>query len=95
MKLSFSIKGWNCRDFDEYINTADCVLVDAPCSGIGIIGKKPDIKYQRKPSDINALSEIGYKILCNAAQYVKSGGVIVYSTCTIMKAENEDCKNVT
>lgn len=75
---------------DDYINMADCVLVDAPCSGIGIIGKKPDIKYQRKPSDVNELSEIGYKILCNAAKYVKSGGTLVYSTCTVMKRENED-----
>lgn len=75
---------------EDYINKADCILVDAPCSGIGIIGKKPDIKYQRKPSDIKELSEISYKILCNAAKYVKSGGTLVYSTCTVMKAENED-----
>lgn len=73
----------------EYIQTADCVLVDAPCSGLGIIGKKPDIKYQRVISDIEALSDISYSILVNASKYVKSGGTLVFSTCTIIDTENE------
>lgn len=73
----------------EYINSADCVLVDAPCSGLGIIGRKPDIKYQRKPEDIKNLSEISLSVLNNAAQYVKKGGTLVFSTCTVMKEENE------
>ena len=73
----------------DYINTADCVLVDAPCSGLGIVGKKPDIKYQRKISDVTELAEISFKILSNGAKYVKSGGTLVFSTCTITKRENE------
>lgn len=74
----------------QYINYADCVLVDAPCSGFGIIGKKPDIKYQRKPGDVKELAEISFSILKCASQYVKSNGTLVFSTCTIMKSENED-----
>ncbi len=75
---------------EKYIDFADYVLVDAPCSGFGIIGKKPDIKYQRKPEDVVALADISLSILKNAGKYVKQGGTLVFSTCTIMKAENEE-----
>lgn len=75
---------------EEYIEKADCVLVDAPCSGFGIIGKKPDIKYQRQVSDISDLAGLSFKILSSAANYVKSGGTLVFSTCTVEKTENED-----
>lgn len=78
---------------EKYINSADRVLVDAPCSGLGIIGKKPDIKYQRTPEDIEALAETGFTILSNASRYVKPGGTLVYSTCTIIDTENEDVVN--
>lgn len=74
---------------EDYIEMADCVLVDAPCSGFGIIGKKPDIKYQRKVSDVYELSSLSLKILENSAKYVKKGGTLVFSTCTILKEENE------
>ncbi len=67
---------------------ADRVLCDAPCSGLGVIGKKPDIKY--KPLSLaEALPEIQHGILCGAAKYVKDGGVLVYSTCTLNPCENE------
>ena len=67
---------------------ADCVLCDAPCSGLGVIGKKPDIRY--KPlDDVKALPAIQYAILCGAAQYVRPGGRLVYSTCTLNPDENE------
>ena len=69
---------------------ADRVLVDAPCSGLGIIRRKPDIKYSRTTEDLSTLSKIGYNILDNAKNYVKTGGIIVYSTCTIEKCENDD-----
>lgn len=74
----------------KYVNTADCVLADVPCSGLGIIGKKPDIKYHRSVSDIEELADIGLKILKNGAEYVKPGGTLVYSTCTLSRKENEE-----
>ena len=66
----------------------DTVLVDAPCSGLGIIRKKPDIRY-KKADDLFALPVIQSAILENAARYVKPGGTLVYSTCTILPEENE------
>lgn len=74
----------------ELIGRADRVLADVPCSGIGVIHKKPDIKYNRSAEDIQALCEIQSRILRSAAEYVKPGGVLVYSTCTILKEENEE-----
>ena len=67
----------------------DAVLVDAPCSGLGIIRKKPDIRY-KKPDDLFALPVIQRAILDNAARYVKPGGTLVYSTCTILPEENQE-----
>lgn len=84
-------KACDAAVFDESLeNKADRVLVDAPCSGLGVIHKKPDIKFSRKPEDISALCEIQSKILDTASRYVKKGGVLVYSTCTILKQENQD-----
>lgn len=74
---------------EELFGTADRVLCDAPCSGLGVIAKKPDIRY-KNVADIERLPEIQYAILTGAAKYVKNGGVLVYSTCTINKRENED-----
>jgi 16S rRNA (cytosine967-C5)-methyltransferase len=74
---------------EELFGTADRVLCDAPCSGLGVIAKKPDIRY-KKIADIERLPEIQYAILTGASKYVKDGGVLVYSTCTINKRENED-----
>ena len=78
---------------EEWINTADRVLCDVPCSGFGIIRKKPDIKYARKEEDIKALSDLSLAILENGAKYLKDNGVLVFSTCTIEKEENEDVIN--
>lgn len=76
--------------FDEkYAGKADRVLVDAPCSGLGVIAKKPDLRYKEK-SAIERLPEIQYKILDASSNYVKDGGVLVYSTCTVNKRENEE-----
>ncbi len=74
---------------EELVGKADRVLCDAPCSGLGVIAKKPDIRY--KPLDaVSRLPEIQYEVLCGASAYVKEGGVLVYSTCTLNKGENED-----
>lgn len=72
---------------ESFLGLADRVLCDVPCSGWGIIRRKPDIKLSEIEPE--ALGELQLSILKNAAEYVKSGGVIVYSTCTINKRENE------
>ena len=66
----------------------DVVLADVPCSGYGIIRKKPDIRY-KDPRDMERLPELQLKILSKQAQYVKPGGVLMYSTCTLVRSENE------
>jgi 16S rRNA (cytosine967-C5)-methyltransferase len=72
------------------IEPADKVLLDAPCSGLGVLSKKPDIKWKRDIADIHNLSVIQTEILENAARMVKPGGVLVYSTCTIEPEENQE-----
>src|SRR5690606_5046502 len=66
----------------------DRILVDAPCSGLGVLRKKPDIKYVKKPEDIDNLKNIQQNILNEAAKTLKKGGILVYSTCTVDKEEN-------
>lgn len=75
---------------EELFGKADRVLCDVPCSGLGVIHKKPDIKWNRKEEDIAELLKIQKNILNSASKYVKSGGVLVYSTCTILREENEE-----
>ena len=75
--------------YNSEMGEFDRVLCDAPCSGLGIMGRKPDIKYKNE-DEIKDLPEIQYNILTNAAKYVKPNGKIVYSTCTILREENED-----
>lgn len=74
---------------NQYMDQFDYVLVDAPCSGIGVISRKPEIKIFRTLEDIKSLAKLQLKILTNAAKYVKVGGTIVYSTCTLGPIENE------
>ena len=72
----------------ELYECADRVLCDVPCSGFGTVAKKPDLR--NKPADsVRDLPSLQLKILENGARYVKKGGVLVYSTCTVMRAENE------
>ncbi len=73
----------------KLVDTADKVLVDAPCSGLGIIRRKPEIKYRKQEKDRKEIASIQYDILKNAAKYVKIGGELVYSTCTINPEEND------
>ena len=72
----------------EWEDAFDVVLADVPCSGLGIIRKKPDIRY-RNLKETEALPALQSAILSNQASYVKKGGVLMYSTCTILKRENE------
>ena len=74
---------------DSQVERMDCVLVDAPCSGLGDYLSKPDIKYNITPEGIAALHETQTAILDAACRYVKPGGTLVYSTCTLFKEENE------
>ena len=73
----------------EWVGKMDCVIADVPCSGLGIIRKKPDIRY-KDLEEMKALPDLQLAILSNQAHYVKPGGVLLYSTCTVLKAENED-----
>lgn len=71
-------------------NRADAILVDAPCSGLGTLSRRPDARWRKQPADVAALSAIQADILEAAAQVLKPGGVLVYSTCTIHPAENQE-----
>ena len=72
---------------EEWVSAFGLVLVDAPCSGLGVIRKKPDIRY-KDPKPLEDLPQVQQAILENAAGYVKAGGVLMYSTCTILPREN-------
>lgn len=83
---------------EELCELGDTVLADVPCSGLGVIGKKPDIKYHVKKRSLEEIIVLQKEILKNAVSYVKPGGILMYSTCTINPAENEKmvewlCKN--
>ena len=73
----------------EWVDAMDVVIADVPCSGLGIIRKKPDIRYKNL-AELQELPSLQLKILKNQAKYVKKGGVLLYSTCTVLKQENED-----
>lgn len=78
---------------EEYIEKFDKILIDVPCLGIGVMKRKPDIKWQRKQEDIEKITKIQSEILENSVKYLKKGGELVYSTCSILKSENEDIIN--
>lgn len=75
------------------IGKADYVIADVPCTGLGIIRRKPEIKYKNINEDIKQISQIQYKILENASKYLKSQGELVYSTCTTERKENIELVN--
>ena len=75
---------------EESFEKADVVIADLPCSGLGIIGKKTDIKYKVSRKAITEVSLLQRKILENVSRYVKNGGVLIFSTCTLNKTENQD-----
>ena len=73
----------------EWVGAMDAVIADVPCSGYGIIRKKPDIRY-KDPASMADLPALQAKILATQAQYVRPGGLLLYSTCTLLRRENED-----
>lgn len=83
-----------CRDAsvpdETAAESADIVIADLPCSGLGVIGKKPDLRYKASPAGIDSLVRLQRQILSCAQDYVKPGGTLVYSTCTVNPAENMD-----
>ena len=74
---------------EKYFESFDKILLDVPCLGLGVIKRKPDIKWKRKPEDIEEITKTQEKILQNCSKYLKKGGELVYSTCSILKEENE------
>ncbi len=78
--------------YNSELGEFDCVLCDVPCSGLGVLRRKPDIKYKPQ-TDFSELEEIQLSIFKNATKYLKKGGRILYSTCTLRKAENEKLVN--
>lgn len=88
---NISVKEWDARVSDTASKeSADIVLADLPCSGLGIIGRKPDIKYNASMDGIRDLAALQRQMLSVVWQYVKPGGVLVYSTCTVNRLENDE-----
>lgn len=88
---NLTLQQWDAQEKDEELEgKADYVLADVPCSGLGVLARKPDIKYQLTARRLDELRALQRKILLASAQLVKPGGVLVYSTCTINPDENEE-----
>ena len=82
---------WDARILDpQAVEKADVVIADLPCSGLGVIGRKSDIKYRMTPEQVADIAALQREILSVVWQYVKPGGILMYSTCTLTKAENQD-----
>lgn len=95
-RLGISIISTEAHDarepIEELFGKADRIICDVPCSGFGVIGKKPEIRY-KDPSESARLPQIQYDILQNVSKYLKVGGTLVYSTCTVLPDENENVVN--
>lgn len=88
---NLSITVWDALKPDGRLTgRADVVLCDLPCSGLGIIGRKPEIKYRVSEEQMSELASLQRRILTTAAEYVKPDGILIYSTCTINPQENEE-----
>lgn len=68
----------------------DCVLVDAPCSGLGTLRRNPDLKWRQSPQSLVELQDLQTRILASAARLLRPGGRLVYGTCSLLRSENED-----
>ena len=73
---------------EEWIRKFDRVLVDAPCSGLGVLRRRAEARWAKKEKDLREFPALQQRILENAGRYVKTGGVLVYSTCTLEESEN-------
>lgn len=93
-RLGINIISTKIQDATEYDKNLtekyDKILLDVPCLGLGVIKRKPDIKWQRKPQEIEKISKIQFEILNNCSKYLEKGGELVYSTCSILKEENQN-----
>lgn len=88
---NLTVKVWDATVCDkDSIEKADVLLADVPCSGLGVMGKKPDIKYNIKPEQLESITELQKEIIDTVNAYVKPGGVMIYSTCTVRNAENKE-----
>lgn len=88
---NIAAKVWDATVLDEgEIEKADLVIADLPCSGLGVAGRKADIKYRLTKSDITEIAALQRQILETVGQYVKKGGFLLFSTCTLTQEENED-----
>ena len=74
---------------EEYVEKFDKILLDVPCLGLGVIRRKPDIKWNRQEEDIKEISDIQFNILKTCSKYLKRNGTLVYSTCSMLKEEND------
>jgi 16S rRNA (cytosine967-C5)-methyltransferase len=80
---------FDAKELDrKLVGKVDKVLLDAPCSGLGVLRRKPDLKWKKTPDNFDELAKLQQQMLSKAAEYVKPQGVLVYSTCTINKSEN-------
>lgn len=70
--------------------TADAVLVDAPCTGLGTLRRRPELRWRVEPADVRELAAVGSRLLAAAGRLVRHGGLVVYSTCTLTRSENDD-----
>ncbi len=86
---SIQICTGDSRNFSQFSNSADRVLLDAPCSGLGTLHRRPDIRWRVTAATVDELSVLQGELLEQAATWVKPGGVLVYSTCTVHPQENE------
>jgi len=86
---SIQICTGDSRNFSQFTNSADRVLLDAPCSGLGTLHRRPDIRWRVTPATVDELSVLQGELLEQAASWVKPGGVLVYATCTLHQQENE------
>ena len=88
---NISTQDRNSKEYDEQFSKKfDAVICDAPCSGIGVVNDNPDIKINRNETDVKGLNLEQIAILKNVSNYVKVGGYLYYSTCSILDSENID-----
>lgn len=87
---SIKIQTADSRKLSQFKGIGDRVLLDVPCSGLGTLHKRPDIRWRQTAEKIKEITQLQQELLENSATWVKKGGVLVYATCTINKAENED-----
>ncbi|HEY9803509.1 MAG TPA: 16S rRNA (cytosine(967)-C(5))-methyltransferase [Leptolyngbyaceae cyanobacterium] len=87
---SIQICPGDSRNLKQFYNTADRVLLDAPCSGLGTLHRHADARWRQTPASVQELSTLQKELLAHTSKFVKAGGVLVYATCTLHPAENED-----